>query len=241
MVLLSIVALATVFSWSPRAEAQYTSPSYKVEETFIGTGGELEACGTQYCAKQAAGELTTGQSKSDAYTAQTGFNTTSAELLEVSVQGGVFDLGILSDSTTAAVSTPFTIRSYLSKGYIVRIVGTPPKVNTTNGPVYITPLSIQAESEVGEEQFGINLAANTNPGIGADPVKKPDATFSYGYAEPGYDTADWFKYNDGDIIARSDTSSGEMEYTMSIIANIKRNTLAGQYTTDLQVSVIPTF
>jgi hypothetical protein len=74
------------------ASAQYTSPSYKVEQTFFGAGGELDASSASYQAKIAAGELGVDHAVSSNYQTYAGFNTTDRILLEVYVTGGVFDL-----------------------------------------------------------------------------------------------------------------------------------------------------
>lgn len=56
--------------------AQSSSTNYKVEESFFGTGGELDASSTNYRAKQAAGETAVGNTASTNFQAQAGFNTT---------------------------------------------------------------------------------------------------------------------------------------------------------------------
>jgi hypothetical protein len=102
-------------------------------------------------------------------------------------------------------------------------------------------MAAQGASEPGVEQFGINLVDNSLPDVGADPVQVPDGTFSFGTAIAGYDTANLFKFLDDDAIAMSPKSSGQTNYTLSMIANIARETPAGQYGGRLNLQVIPTF
>jgi hypothetical protein len=234
-----VLSVLTALSYTPAVLAtQATSTNYGVSEVQFGTGGELHACSTTYCARQSAGDLTTGNTKSASYQAQGGLTTQRDPLLEVSVTGGVINLGDLSPITTASGSTTFSVKTYLASGYNAYIDGTSPK--TSAGHV-LTPMSSAAASTQGLEQFGINLRLNTTPAVGADPVQVPSSTFSFGAAAAGYNTVNNFKYVAGDIIAQSTSSSGETDYTMSMIANIATTTPGGVYGGRLVINVIPTF
>jgi len=235
------VSLAALVVWAgPIAHAQSSSTNYKVEESFFGTGGELDASSANYRAKQSAGETTVGNSASANYQFQGGFNTSDRPLLELAVNGGEYDMGVLDASTTGAVAASFTVRNYLSNGYVVMLTGNPPSIPAPF-PHTLPGMSTAAASAAGTEQFGVNLVNNGNPDIGADPAQVPDNTFSFGSVVTGYDTANIFKFISGDIIAMSPKSSGQTTYTLSMIANVARNTPAGQYGGHLSVQVIPTF
>ena len=237
---LVICAAMFVMSAAPTIYAQSVSPSYKVEESFFGTGGELDASSPGYKARQTAGEMAIGNSASGSYQFQGGYNTTDVPLLEFAVDGGTYDLGVLDASITGAAVAGFTIRNYLSSGYIVLAHGVPP--STTNiGSHTLTSLSAPSSSAPGTEQFGINLATNTNPVIGAAPVQWPDSTYSFGSASPDYATANLFKFVSGDTVAFSPKSSGQTNYSLSMIANVSRSTPAGQYGGRINMQVIPTF
>ncbi|HEU4914661.1 MAG TPA: hypothetical protein VFT16_04655 [Candidatus Saccharimonadales bacterium] len=231
--------LALVIWAGPIAYAQSSSANYKVEESFFGTGGELDAGSANYKAKQSAGEMTVGNAASANYQFQGGFNTTDAPLLEVAVNGGIYDMGNLDISATGAVTASFTVRNYLSSGYVVRLNGTPP-TDPISGHV-LAALSTPSSSVPGTEQFGVNLADNGNPDIGSNPAQVPDNTYSFGTAIAGYDTSNLFKFVDGDTIAMSPKSSGQTNYALSIIANVARSTPSGQYGGHLDLQVIPTF
>lgn len=221
--------------------AQFTSPGYQVDEVFIGSGGELDACSDEYCAQQSLGG-TGGSASSDGYGIMAGFMTPDEPTLSVAVTGTILvDLGILSVSSTAAASTEFTVASYLSSGYVVRVLGNPPTNVSGDLSHALTPLNAPNESQPGTEQFGINLVANSSPGIGADPVQEPDSSFSYGQPTTPYNQPNHFKYESGDIIAESNEESGQTDYTMSIMANIATSTPGGQYRTVLIVQAIATF
>jgi hypothetical protein len=84
----------------------------------------------------------------------------------------------------------------------------------------------------------------------------PDGTFSYGSVVSGqdtvngtnpnsgggyYDAQDMFMYNDGDVVAHSLSSSGETDYTMSMIINVSGVTPGGRYTGVYSAVAVPVF
>jgi hypothetical protein len=222
------------------AFAQYTSPNYKVNETFFGSGGNLDNSSANYRAKTAAGELAVGNISSPNFQANAGFNTTNTILFELNVVGGTFDLGVLDDSQVKAQTTTFTVKDYLSTGYTVQIVGRPP----SNSGHELAPMTSAASSSPGTEQFGFNLAANNLSGVGpfgAAPSQLPDATFGFGSAVAPYNTSNLFKYSETDNVARSTKSTGVTQYTVSFIANVSRVTPGGSYGGTLFIRAIPTF
>jgi hypothetical protein len=226
--LLLVLPACAVLIGGSTAYAQSSSTNYKVEETYFGNGGELNACSSAYCAKQSAGETAVGRTSGASYEAWAGFNTTDAPFLEFSVAAGSVDLGNLDTSTTATASTTFRVRTYLASGYVVTAAGLPP----TYGPSTIDPLASPTASSAGTEQFGMNLRDNATPNVGADKQQIPDASFSFGQVSSDYNTPDLFKYLQGDTIAYSNNSSGETVYTVSYILNTGPITPAGQYVTD---------
>jgi hypothetical protein len=129
------------------------------------------------------------------------------------------------------------ITSYLSSGYTVQMYGDPPKMRGHT----ITALTSPTQSQVGKEQFGINVVANTTPDIGANLKQVPDSTTSFGQVNSGYNTPNYFKYVSGDVIAHSSKSSGETDYTISMIINVSNETPAGHYTSDYSIVVIPVY
>lgn len=237
--LITVFLLLMAFPFS-MAAAQYTSTNYKVNETFFGSGGNLDNQSANYKAKTAAGELAVGNISSPNFQANAGFNTTNRILLELNVVGGVFDLGVLDTSQAKATTTTFTVRDYLSSGYTLQVLGATP----SNSGHFLAAMSSAGPSVPGTEQFGINLAANNLPGVGpfgAVPSQLPDSTFGFGQADSPYDTSNSFKYVDGDTVAHSSKSTGVTQYTLSMIANIDRRTAGGAYGTSLYVRAVPTY
>jgi len=234
-IVLAIVGVAFVPSL---AFAQSTSPSYGVDEVFFGSGGELEACSEdgQYCSKQSAGELTVGSTSSSSYEAQAGFNTTDQPLLEVAVNGSV-DFGELSVSETRSGSATFQVRTYLARGYQVYLVGSAPKI-TSHTLAGMGNSSTAAFPITGTEQFGISL-------MDTEPVQVPDSGFSFGDALQPYDQPAAYAWpaaaDETRAIAQSTTSSGQTNYTISMVANMSNITPAGRYATNLAVVAVPVF
>lgn len=240
LVSLAGLVLALCLLPSTVLAAQSSSTNYQVNEVFFGAGGDLQDCSANYCAKQSAGALAVGNASSQNYQMQAGFNTSDKPVLEVAVNGGIYDLGVLDASGAHATSASFTVRNYLSSNYVVRVSGHTP--TEPSGGHVLSAATTPTTPTAGSEIFGINLRANTVPKmVGADPQQLPDSTFGYGYAAPGYNTANKYQFNDNDIVARSDKSSGETYYTMSIIAGASNQTAAGEYGGALSVIVIPTF
>ncbi len=227
-----VVALAILFVFLPfRAYADSSSSTnYKVDETFFGSGGELNACSGNYCSKQTAGELGVGDTSSANYQAYAGFNTTDEPFIEFVVTSSSVDLGYLDTATATTTTGQFYVRAWQAEGYVVRNEGDLP--TNPSGGHQLTGLTSATASSPGTEQFGINLVKNTNfcgsgCDVGADPVQAN--SFSFGQAETGYDTPAQFKYNKGDIIARSTRSTSVTIYTVSYLFNISDVTPAGSY------------
>jgi hypothetical protein len=236
---ISLVSIVLATSWSvtPVFAQQSSSSSYQVNEVFFGTGGELNACSGSYCSKQSAGELTVGNTKGNQFQAQAGFNTDRTPWLEVDVTKAAVDLGVISPTSTGSDYASFSVKSYLAQGYVVQITGPAP----TNASHEVTRLATPTAVNPGTEQFGLNLRDNTTPNIGAEPVQRPDATFSFGTYAAGYNTADQFKYAPDDVIAQSTKSSGYTDYTITYIMNVSAVTPGGTYTTDQSLVVTSTF
>lgn len=223
-----LVSLLFVTFFVPtRLYAQtYSSPSYKVDQTFVGAGGELDSSSANYSARSAVGELGVGGYESASYFAQAGFNTTDLPFIEFVVTADTIDLGLLDTATTATANGTFQVRAWQSGGYAVTTAADPPK---NAGYTMATP-AVPTASVVGTEQFGMNLVANTSPvSFGAAPQQLPDSTFSFGQVTANYGTANLYKYTKGDTIAYSVQSTSITVYTLSYIFNISPVTAGGEY------------
>lgn len=215
-----------------------SSAHYKVEETQFGAGASLQQCsGDQYCAKTSVGDTTVGSTRSANYSAEAGFNTSDVPLLEVIAINESNDMGVLDTTKTGTALTEVKVRSYLSSGYVMEVTGDSPSQGSHNLDTLTTPTT----SQQGQEQFGLNLAANSTPNIGADPVQVPSSAFSFGVVTANYNQANKFMYQSGDVVAQSASSTGETDYMISFIANITNVTAAGRYTSNLSAVVVATY
>ena len=214
-----------------------TSPNYQVTETQFNAGSTIQSCSGQYCAKTSIGDTAVGRAASTEKTAQFGPITNSDPLLEVIVEAGVSNLGVLSTETTATKTMTVKVRNYLSGGYVLQIIGDPPKFN---GHPLATP-TVPTASKPGTEQFGMNAAANTSPTVGANPVQVPSDKTSFGIVAQDYRSANMFMFVSGAVVGRSLTESGQTDYTISMIVNISNSTPAGRYTGDYSAIVTPIF
>jgi hypothetical protein len=212
--------------------AQSSSANYQVNEVFMGAGGDLNECSANYCAKDSVGETAVGDTTSPNYQAHAGFNTDRTPYLQFLVNGTNTNIGALSTGSTTTTTATFSVKNYLSSGYSVVTVSSPPKNNSYT----MNALSTPTASSAGTEQFGMNLVANNScsgagmPSVlGASPAQVPSNAFSFGAAASGYNTACQFKYVPGDTIASSSSSSGETDYTISYIYNIGVLTPGGTY------------
>lgn len=222
------LSLLVTLGWGGCAlAAQSSSSSYSVDEVFFGSGGSLNDCSASYCAKLSTGETGVGNTSSANYQAQAGFNTDRAPYLEFIVSNTNIDVGELTSSTTKTANASFSVKTYLSSGYIVKQTSPGP----TNSTYVLAGMLSAAASAAGTEQFGINLRANTSPvTFGANPSQDPDITFSHGQIASGYNTPNIYKYVQNDTIAYSDQSSGQTNYTISYIFNVSNLTAGGTYT-----------
>jgi hypothetical protein len=216
-----------------------SSAHYQVTGTEFNAVSNSEACSTQYCAKASIGDMTAETGQNATSTAKFGSisATDSDPLLEVIVDPGVSNLGTLTTESTAYKSMTVRVRTHLSDGYVLQIVGNSPKYNGHS----LTTLTTPTSALPGSEQFGINAVANTIPSVGAAPVQVPSTQTSFGEVNDTYKTANKFKYVSGDEVARSESESGRTDYTISMIVNVSNATPAGHYIGDFSAVVIPVY
>ena len=234
-----ILAMVLVLSVVAPALASSSSTNYSIEESTIGPGGFVDSSSASYSARATLGDIGIGNAMGTLYQIYAGYTTASEEFLELEVTGATIDFDVLSSGSTATGTGVFRVRTYIAQSYVVASSGGPP----TNGSGdVIDAMSSQAGPLTGQEQFGFNLVANTDPAaFGANPSQVPDSNFSFGYAGGQYDDADLYKYVEGETIAASDSSSGVTEYTIAYIMNIDELTPAGVYNMAHSIIATPTY
>jgi hypothetical protein len=241
-VIVGSICAPTLYVSAVSAAPTYSSPNYGVDQATMSAGGVNDASSTNYKANASLGDTAVGNSSSTNFQANSGFVTTADPYIEMTATAGSADLGYLKPANASTTTWTFSIRSYLTSGYIVTNASDPPVATSGTGTHTLTNLTSQTASSPGTEQFGINLVANTSPvTFGANPIQVPDATYSYGTAATGYDTPNLFKYVKGDTVASSTKSSGETDYTVSYLYNVSTGTQAGSYTFNHVLIVTSTF
>lgn len=232
---LSVLSLALLFAGTTTVLATTsTSPNYQVTESQFGSGTGIESCSGQYCAQVTIGDP---GGANTARSASFGALSESEPVLEVIIEPGESNLGVLSPKQTATKTTTVKIRNHLSGGYILQIYGDSPKFE---GHTLRTP-STDEVSQAGTEQFGMNVVGNTLPLVGANPLQVPGDQGIFGEAASGYNLTNRFKYVSGDTVARSLTESGRTDYTISMIVNISTSTPPGNYSGDFSAIVVPVY
>lgn len=234
-----LVVLFVVASSSSVLAETTTSPNYEASETEFGAGAALETCSGQYCASATIGAMG-GESSSANFSAS--FSQLEADdeepLLELMIEPGESNLGKLDIDRTATRTMIVHVRSHFAGGYTVQVTGSPPKYE---GYTLATPIEPIA-SLVGTEQFAINVVANSTPNVGKNPVSTSGEEEPVsGVVLPKYATPNEFAYVNGDIVARTESESSQIKYTVSMIVNVSGNTPAGHYSGDFSAVVTPVF
>jgi hypothetical protein len=99
----------------------------------------------------------------------------------------------------------------------------------TSGIYEIDPMTTPSVSLPGTSQFGINLATNTDPNVGDDPVG-PGYNITL---NPDYSMPDQYLFNDGDIVATSSGVTLDKKFTVSYVINSPQDQHPGVYSTTL--------
>lgn len=240
---LALLVIVLAFPLSVNAQIP-SSSNYSVPESGFSSGSEIDANSASYNARTSVGDLGIGLSESGSYLGFAGFISPDDEYAELNIPATTIDMGTLTPGTPGTGTATFTARTYLNNQYVIVSPRDPPTAENGNGE-QIDPITSAAAFDSNTEQFGMNLVANTSPVVqGANPSRQPvdDGTFAFGEAAPGYNTADNYQYNAGDIIARSVTRGyGETDYTISYILNITPITPAGVYRMEQDLVLMATF
>ncbi len=211
------------------------SNSYRFDETVIGGGGLIQSSSASFQTLSEISDLGVGNTASSNYQIESGSVTTNDPALAFSVSGTPTFTTAFSPSTAATATTTFTVSNYTSYGYVVQLFGTPP----TNGGHTITALASGGTSSPGNEQFGLNLVANTSPiSFGTNPNH---GLFAFGSAATNYDTPNTYRFVSGETIASAPKSSGVTTYTISYMVNVSSITPGGQYNSPQTLVVTGTY
>lgn len=135
------------------------------------------------------------------------------------------DMGTLSPNDTLTAVSQMAAGTNASGGYVITANGTTMEAGTH----VINALDSPTVSAPGNSQFGINLAANSAPNIGAD----PDGDSTNAVVSSNYSVPNEFMFKDGDIVASAPNVSLFRRFTVSYIVNSPPDLRAGVYTTTI--------
>ncbi len=131
-------------------------------------------------------------------------------------------LGVLSSAASSASSTTIAVSSNAAGGFVVMYNGP----TLTSASSTISAYSTPSASTPGTAGFGINLALNTSPSIGASAV----GTGCASGIQSDYATANQFTWKSStSTTIATVTSPSTCTYTVSYVANISTVTPAGNY------------
>lgn len=146
--------------------------------------------------------------------------------------GSLAGFGEFSTRSASTLTTQFSGASNDLFGYSTYISGG----TMTAGNEIIPPLATNAASLTNVSQFGINLVANSSPSAGSN-------VSGSGVATPasGYGTQNSFRYNSGELIARSTAPTEYNRFTVTYLVNINEDQRAGIYASSYTFIAVASF
>lgn len=146
-------------------------------------------------------------------------------------QGDQIGLGELNSVTSNVAQSQALAATNAGSGYNIYVHGT-----TMTSGNNIIPAMLNAQSQVGSSQFGINLRSNSNPDIGQDPTGGGTAT-----PTPNYNLANRFRFVTGETIASASGVQDYKKFTISYLVNVSKDQPPGVYSTTLTYVCVANF
>lgn len=140
-------------------------------------------------------------------------------------EGTSVDFGELEPTETYSATSEMQAYTNAPFGYSIAVYGT----TMTSGIRAIPALEVPTESFQGVGQFGLNLAVNSSPNIGAAPV----GPGTNAVLNPIYDQPNKFLLNSGDVLVTSDNVTLTKKFTTAYILNVPADQAPGVYSTTI--------
>lgn len=137
--------------------------------------------------------------------------------------GTSLDFGELSKTQPRFLTSQFSVATNDPGGYSTTLAGT----TMTSGNNIINGLVVPQNNQPGTSQFGLNLRANSNPAVGANPTGVGVGVVSANYSIPNQ-----FYFNN-QVIASSTMSTNFNLFTASYLVNVSDSQKPGVYSTTL--------
>jgi hypothetical protein len=134
--------------------------------------------------------------------------------------GDYVNFGTLSPTHSSQADSQLVVATNASNGYVIQVYGS----TMTSGNNVISALTSAVGSQPGTSQFGINLRANTNPAVGADPNGPGSGTPVGGYNLPNR-----YQFVSNDVVASSPLADNFRKYTASYVVNTGAAQAPGVY------------
>ena len=141
--------------------------------------------------------------------------------------GNNVDLGDLYPDTTSSVTSQMAAATNATNGFVITANGPTMEAGTHVIPAMTTPTI----SAAGNNQFGINLRANTSPQIGSD--LDDTSVGQNAVVMPDYDTPNQFMYTDGGEVAQASGVNLGTVFTVTYLVNDAPDLHPGVYTTTI--------
>lgn len=146
--------------------------------------------------------------------------------------GDYIDLGEFTPTHTSSGSSQFVVATNAQNGYNVSMSGT----TLESGNNVIPAMPITRGPQPGVSQFGINLRANTNPLVGANPSGP-----GVGTPTTNYNQSNVYQYSDGNVISGSSAADRLRKYTVSYIVDVRSGQPAGIYVSTFTYTALGNF
>jgi hypothetical protein len=142
------------------------------------------------------------------------------------------NFGNLSPAHTSTATSQFVTATNAQNGYNVSVAGT----TMTSGNNTINAPTSPALSTSGTSQFGLNLRANSDPPVGADPSGNGNGAVS-----ANYDNVNQFAFNNNDTLVSTVSPSDYQTFTTSYLVNVSSGQPVGVYSTTLSYICLANF
>ena len=149
-------------------------------------------------------------------------------------QGNYMNFGNVNTRSAGSGQSQLLLATNAPNGYSVYVSGP----TMTSGNNTISALQNPDVSRPGTSQFGVNLRANSDPAVGAEPANSGPTT---GSIVGGYGTPNQYKYASGDMIANGTGVEADLVYTISYLVNISNSQPVGIYSTTMLYTALANF
>jgi len=190
--------------------------------TYTGTNGATGAVDQGTVSASTAGQLTVQGTMDEILSFCVGATITGTDCTTVS--GSSVPFGSFSSSQAKTGTTVFVASTNGGSGYTVSVSGR----TLTSGARTIPALAAKTSSALGTSQFGLNVALNTAPAVGASPTGSGS-----GSVTANYNTPNQFRYVSGDTLASAPGPTAANAFTVSYLVNVAASQAAGAYSTNL--------